>query len=354
MRALVLLIALTACGAPPESAATWPEADALFRRDPRWLGADAAYSIDLEDGRVLWLFGDTFVATSDANVRTESEMVRNTVAITSRDPLTSDFEPHWRVGEDGTPASFFEEDGERWHWPGGGAVLADGSLAIFLSILEPSSEGLGFASAGWRVAIVDDPSAPLDAWAPRLFDPPAQAFDATAGTAVTRDGGYVVALATAFEGTHRGYLVRFTDEALAAGDLAAAEWWSGDAWVRQDALSGPPAVVIDDAAPESSISYDDARAEWIHVASYGFGATWIGVRRAPALTGPWSAAERVITPPESRAAEPFVYAAKAHPELVTPDGSLAITYAANSFDFWALFREEGAELYWPRFVRLPR
>lgn len=32
------------CG-PSMSARAWPEADALFHRDARWLGGDAAYSV---------------------------------------------------------------------------------------------------------------------------------------------------------------------------------------------------------------------------------------------------------------------------------------------------------------------
>ena len=47
----------------------WPEADELFRSDPHWLGSDDAYSIDLGDGRVLWLFGDTFI-TYDTRTKT--------------------------------------------------------------------------------------------------------------------------------------------------------------------------------------------------------------------------------------------------------------------------------------------
>jgi hypothetical protein len=45
----------------------WPEAGELFHSDPRWLGADAAFSIDLGQGRVLWMFNDTFVARKPAN-----------------------------------------------------------------------------------------------------------------------------------------------------------------------------------------------------------------------------------------------------------------------------------------------
>lgn len=71
---------------------------------------------------------------------------------------------------------------------------------------------------------------------------------------------------------------------------------------------------------------------------------------------PWGALSDVYTPPESKSAKPkpFVYAAKAHPEIATGGSDdLAVTYATNSFDFGTLFEPEGAALYWPRFVKVP-
>src|SRR4051812_32924952 len=65
-------------------------ADVLFHQEPRWLGGDGAYTIDLGDDRTLWLFGDSFVATSAAHVRTESTIVRNSVAVmTGTDPSSA-------------------------------------------------------------------------------------------------------------------------------------------------------------------------------------------------------------------------------------------------------------------------
>src|SRR5688500_15600562 len=98
---------------PPErgEGARWPEADALFRQEPRWLGGDAAYSIDLGGDRSLWLFGDSFIATSEALTRRESTMVRNSVAVmTGRNPLTATMQFAWTDGA--PPSSFFPEDGE--------------------------------------------------------------------------------------------------------------------------------------------------------------------------------------------------------------------------------------------------
>jgi len=54
--------------------------------------------VDLGGERTLWLFDDSFVATSPANLRTESEMVHNTVAIMEgRNPSTATMHFFWRT-----------------------------------------------------------------------------------------------------------------------------------------------------------------------------------------------------------------------------------------------------------------
>ena len=62
----MLLLAVSSLA---QTVVPWPEADSLFRSDPLWLGADAAFSVDLGRGRVLWLFGDSFVASKSAETR---------------------------------------------------------------------------------------------------------------------------------------------------------------------------------------------------------------------------------------------------------------------------------------------
>ena len=333
------------------------DAEALLHRDPRWLGADAALSIPLGNGRTVWLFGDTFVAKTDAHVRSESAMVRNTVAIqTGADPRTASITFHWRQDSDGSPASFFPERGEHWYWPGHGIRLDEGPLVIFLYVLVATpGQGLGFASTGYAIAVIDDPDAPTDTWLPRVVDIAPSTFDAIPATAVVQDGAYIVAVAIRQEGTHAGTLVRYPTGLLAEGIADGAEWWAGDGqgWVPESSLGpGGPAFVLDDAGSECSLHWDERTGSFIHIASYGFGASTIGLRTAPELTGPWSSAVVVYQPPESNGPRPFVYAAKAHPELVGPDAAdLVITYATNSFEFGDLFTEQGARsLYWPRFV----
>jgi len=133
-----LLIAIGASGesaptAEPEvrvTAEAWPEADAMFHRDPRWLGGDDAYSIDLGNGRIAWFFGDSFVAPTVEGDRKGCTMVRNSVGLqTGDDPVRADFKCYWRE-KDGKPVSFISNDDPDYYWPGGG-VLNDGKILAF-------------------------------------------------------------------------------------------------------------------------------------------------------------------------------------------------------------------------------
>lgn len=365
VRLLSLALACCALGCaddayvPIVAAETWPEADALFRSDPRWLGGDGALSIALGGDRVLWLFGDSFVAMGANSDRSDSELVRNSIAIqTGLDPLSASLKYYLPTDSDGSPGAFFANQGDEWHWPGHGVRLGSGPLIVFLAALRPTSEGLGFAEAGYRVVKIDDPDVDPLAWKLTWFDGPKLAADpgATLGTAVLHDGGYVYAAASGRGSQHTGYIARLAEAELAAGQLDP-EWWGGGArgWRTAGQLAGaPPTEVMNDIGSECSLHFEPRVASYLHVASRGFGSTTIAVRASHGLTGTWSPPEDVFTPPESRGAAPFVYAAKAHPELTTGNNDeLVVTYATNSFEFSDLFTPEGQnELYWPRFVRL--
>src|SRR5579883_2953854 len=115
------------------TAAEWTEANALFQNDPDWLGADGAYSVDLGGGRVLWVFGDTFVAKDGSRDRGNAYFIRNSVAIqTGYNPAAATISFHWGSAADGTPASFYLEQNGIWYWPAGGARLGD-RLILFYS-----------------------------------------------------------------------------------------------------------------------------------------------------------------------------------------------------------------------------
>ncbi len=370
-RAMITLLAIaaSACAAPatvapPVTVAppitltavgrSYAAADTLFRQDRRWLGGDAALTIPLSPGRTLWLFGDSFVSAVEPAVRSTARLPRNTIAIQSGDdPITATLSFAWNQLNVSTPSAFFPGVGSNWYWPGHGIRLTEGPLVVFLTAVRSTPGiGLGFGVSGYALAVIDNPDAAPSAWRVRIVDGPALPFDAIPATAVVRDGDQIVALAVPTQGGKRGLLVRYSASALASGNLSAAQWWAGTArgWVATAAVgtSGPTAV-MDDAGAECSVHLDASRNVFVHVASYGFGATTIGMRTAPAITGPWTAPVTVYRPTESDAAQPFVYAAKAHSMLAGPNGDLLMTYVANSFTFADLLTANGQRtLYWPR------
>jgi hypothetical protein len=332
-------------------------AEALFHQDPAWLGTDGAISASLGDGRIFWSFDDTFIAISPANSRTESTMVRNCIAIMhGKDPLTAQMEFHWGRNANGSPASFFPEDGDSWYWTGDALRLDEGPLVVFLwRIVGTPGEGLGFQPQGYAIAVIDNPDSPPAQWRHVIHPAMPPAFGAFPGTTLIRDGAFIIAVAIRQKGVHAGGLARYRSSDLARGDLSRTQWWAGEVrgWVAQEELgTSGPEFVIDDAGAENSIHFDERIGAWVHIATYGFGRAWIGMRTAPELTGPWSPALQVYRPPESDWPHPFVYAAMAHPDLATPNpGELFVTYATNALDFDDLFTEFGQEnIYWPRVI----
>src|SRR3954471_8444065 len=104
-----MLLTLVACGpgAPAGRGEAWPEADELFHRESRFLGGDGAYTIDLGGERILWLFGDSFVARTPGR-SDDAFFLRNSLAIqTGRDPSRAFLQYQWRDDADGAPTTFF-------------------------------------------------------------------------------------------------------------------------------------------------------------------------------------------------------------------------------------------------------
>jgi hypothetical protein len=323
-------------------ATRWLQADALFHRDPRWLGSDGAYSVLLSGGRILWLFGDTVVAPTAPFVKTHGYFVRNTVAVErGRNPARASISFSWQSRR-GTPASYFAEDGTRWYWPADGIQIGR-ALVVFLHRVRVNprgSPGWNFTGDGWRLAVVaDDSSSPMR-WRPHLVAPPRALAGLDMGAALARVGGYVISLAVstnASGGTAPGYLVRWRAVDLAAGQLDRAQWWVGRrGWLPVTEHDGRPTVVLRSADDGSSLTYDRSLGRWVFVRSEGFGATTIVVSFARRLEGPWSAQQFAFRPPESDQPRPNVYGAKGHAELL--GAQLVVTYSTGTYPHFVRLR----------------
>ncbi len=367
MRAAVSIVALaSACAArhapapclsgEARGASGWSAAEELFRSDPAWLGGDAAYSADLGNGRVLWLFGDSFAARAGSRGRAGAAMPRNTIAIQhGYDPARASIDFHARRDASGAPASWFAEpSSDRWYWPGP-ATKVGSSLVVFLWRVRASSDALGFSNDAPFVARVSNPDDAPEAWTMTVDALPTNPWGVFLGTgAAIVEGDHLYVLSSVEPGNHDMYLARWSKDDVARGTFADPEWRTdeGGGFTRQSALRGAPLRVFDGGHTELSVHFDPRARVFVEVQSRGFPKAEVIMRTAPALTGPWSTPRVVYRPPEDVCPSVLVYAAKAHPELASPSlgGAVAITYATNSLDLGALVRD--TSLYFPRFVRL--
>jgi hypothetical protein len=334
------------------TAEAWPEADAMFHRDPRWLGGDDAYSIDLGEGRIVWFFGDSFVAPAVKGERKGCTMVRNSVGLqTGGDPVQADFKCYWRE-EDGKPASFIANADPDYYWPGGG-VLNDGKILAFFMRSRDTEGELNFKITGWGAAIIDDLGETPDTWRVTNLTVPQNKFDIMVGSAtVLVDGDYIKAFSASWGKRHDVHLVRWPLKRAMHGDLSHPEWWAGESrgWVDQDALDELPAPVITPGSTEFVVLHSKELGKYFQMQFTGFPQSLIGARFAPALVGPWTALEPFFEPDEMRLKDPGVmlYAAKPHPEQKS-DG-LAMTYCSNTVKLARVLEENN--FYYPRFIRI--
>ncbi len=330
----------------------------LFHRNPHWLGGDGASSVDLGDGRVLWLFGDSFIAADDNSTRADATMVRNSIAIqTGNDPATAKMDFYWRESESAPPSSFFPESGDdTWLWPGHGIRLDDGSLLIFAMRIRETDHAadeqpdpLGFETVAYLAISIDNPDDnPADWHLQTLTPPDNQAGIIFGAGGVVKDDAYLYALGVRDAAPEKPvYAARWSLDSLAKQDMSGAEYWCGDKWKKN----------IDDAVPlfenaqtEMSLHYDPDRKEYLCIQTSGFGDTALTIRSAARPEGLWSEPETICDLPKSENKNLISYAGKAHPHLTAENGTL-LSYVTNSLNIKDIFDDEA--LYYPRFVKFP-
>lgn len=332
----------------------WQEADRLFRGDLHWIGSDVASSVDLGGGRILWLFGDTWIDPSGRGTRQGAAMIRNSVGVqTGSNPATASIEFFWGTSPDGRPEALFQDgDGESL-WFGNGVRVEDRLVLFFSRVVRAPGIGLGFDQAGWTAVMVENPDDEPSDWKVHWLDTAPNPMGVLVGFAAAfRLGEYVYALGSANPiKSHPIYAVRWSAEEVRRGDLGDPEWWAGQrvGWVpdTSDVQRWP---LFENGQSELSIHFDDATQRFIGVQTQGFPAADVTMRAAPALEGPWSGTQLVFRPPEFYRPNVMIYAAKAHPELT--GGDLVLTYATNTTRFGEHLTD--SLIYYPRFVRLAR
>jgi hypothetical protein len=323
------------------------KANDFFAHDHFWRGADGASSIDLENGKILWLFSDSFIALDSSMSRKKSRFIRNSIAIQEGyDIQTATIEFYWNKKHKKKPLAFFHQPGKSWYWTGHGTRIED-KLILFLMKVRSIKTGLGFEIFGWAAVLITNPDKDPSDWKMQYLDG-VDTYGFIAGSAaVVKDERYLYAFGAVEPATHEAYVLRWDLNKVHAGNLTSPEWWIKDRWMPRTSESIVPEPLFI-GGTEYSIHYDTALRQFIQIQSFGFGEASLGIRMSDSLTGKWTDPHLFFRPEYPGVKKPFMYAAKAHPEL--KGSGVYITYNVNSFDLGELIDNQA--IYFPVFVEM--
>lgn len=335
---------------PLVSISSFPEADALFRKDKYWLGGDGASSIDLGNEEVLWLFGDTFVGTDGSGNRKKSVMIRNSIAIQKGyDPAHAAIRFYFRHSK-GKPAPFFHSPCNGEVWPSTG-IIVRGKLFIFFMKVQTIEKGLGFDVETWHSILIKDRRASPDQWewTPVDTPPPLPGLPLILSF-VFSEKKYLYGFFTHAK-THGVYLCRWPINDFFNEHLLNPSWWCEKRrnWIRAEGRkkNGDIAPLFSEGQMEFTIEWQPVLKKYLLIQSQGFGNAAIGMRTADSVTGPWSSFKPLYSVPEGNRPNLLIYAAKSHPEL--KGAPVILTYAVNSLDFKEVLSDN--RIYFPYFLK---
>ena len=365
-----------------------PEWDGVFARKKGWTGADGCYSVEMGDGRTLWLYSDTWVGTVAKGKHAEgSRLVNNSIGLQpaisgGKPPKHDSLEFFWgKPRKDDKPRAWIEPALEvkagdpqaadkSWYWlldgcmvapPGGGK-----KLLIFLMHMGRKKEGgdgvFNFRMLGGALAVVSNPLEEISKWkVSQVVNPHSRrsgANDISWATALylaDKDGPgepgtlYIYGIRDV-KGLNK-HVVLARAPASRADDFSTWRFFAGNRWSEK---SSEAARITDQAVNEhtvESITYKE-ESRLVLVESQPVFGKHILVRTAERPEGPWSGLKKVflVENLDKGRHKRFTYAGKGHTHLSAP-GELLISYVINSHNFWDMVGD--ASIYRPRFIRLP-
>ena len=297
-----------------------------------WTGADATYSIGLPDGRILWLFGDTFLGTVRADRSREgSKFLRNSLVVQQGDELETIYQV-----VNGNPSAYFSPtDPAEWYWPMDGTIH-NGELQIMLARFgQTGTAGMwSFEYVGIDRAIVSLSDLKLQS-----ITPVQPTGYISYGASVMEDDNFIYIYGISFTSAGK----RLHAARAPNGDLTAAwEYYDGQGWISTPS-DYPMVTGISD---QFSVFKDNGK--YYLVSQLTFFSKRIDIVEADSPVGPWRNRRTLYCTPES-GGDIFTYNAFVHPEL-SENGELRISYNINSFNFSDIF--DDADLYRPKFIRV--
>ncbi|MCT9140334.1 DUF4185 domain-containing protein [Streptomyces violarus] len=334
-------------------------------RTDDWTGGDGTHSLRLPDGRVLWLFSDTFLGRvyGPPNPAGESYAWRDTA-----EPLVRNSAVLMREGrlETTLPAPLFADPApNQWRWPVAARVepRSPGSSEQVVRVLlwvrtAGQSPWIFGVPTATEVATLSLPGLRLESIVKVLDQQlvPDPSRRVLFGTTLVEEDGWTYVFGgddgqAASRPASHAYVARVREGRL--GDPAAWRYWNGSAW----AAAARPRPVLGDGQRRGvgsafSVVPDGGTYVLFTMATGTKGLTTVASYWACSPAGPWHGPAKEFSPslPQGQVA---AYNPQIHPVL-SGDGRLVLSYDVNWLETTGAAAQlsRNVSLYRPRFVSL--
>ena len=351
--AIIILLAVISCGKKNQIELSinnnTVRFDSVFYQKfqmtkPGFTGGDGVYSVELQDGRSVWIFGDTFigeVTPKQTREKTDPMYIRNCFVVQDNNNMTT---VHKGKPEEFKSAMIPNEietknksELDVWYWPGDGFEHKN-TLNVFVSKFHQKTKDMwGFEYLETELVQF---SLPDITEVNKVKIPYSNKNEIHFGHAVleTENHLYIYGL-----GKGKPYVARTKYE----NTNSNWEFYNGTNWVTDVNLAKP--MVDFDGSEQFSVSKIENKYVYISQLGHLSKEVYSFVSTSP--FGPWNNKKLLFeTPIDTNNKDLFTYNALAHPQF-TKNNELLISYNTNSMKLQDHFTN--ARIYKPRFMRVP-
>ena len=319
-----------------------------YRTVPGFVGADVGADVLLQDGRRMWVFGDTLRQEGFGR----EQLVRNSMLLFSAGCATV-------VMPSDRGAVVPDRADGVGYWPMDiGAVHRQGFDVVGVSLQRVLTTGpgifdfqvLGPAIAEFKVVVGAPPEllGVHDLGADDA-DPEKPVWGAAIET--TARAVYIYGTARPADDSAYGHSLHVARAPVTdVANQAGWRYWDGHRWQRDPSRAAELIPAIGGVSQVLSVFH--RHGSWYAVSKRDdFLGKDLVIWKAPAPTGPFLASAPLADIPSDSADGLLRYMPLAHPDLLAEEDSVVVSYSRNVADFRRL--EKDPYLYRPRFLRVP-
>ena len=333
--------AFAACNLSMPSTAA--EFESLLRGpiDGKLYHGDLGKSVELPNGKLLWVFGDTMIGSSGATTLTTG--IHNSGLLTENSCVTALTGPLDSNGKETTwitpNATTDVPNLDDYYWAS--TPFMDGSIPrMFLSHMYNDASGFHNIGVDLATFSMDNDTPAVQ----NIVQTPGSANGNTApswGAGVYSDSSYLYIFGSIYRNEpwvwgHEYYLARTESGNGSITTPSNWRYWDGTDWVASQ--SAAAIIVPGTAGVGSGITvYKKSNGQYIMITKkFGMIGTDIIALTASSLTGPWTEVSPALltipalNPPMSNS--DYTYLGLGHPEVTLGSGKLLVNWSVGSFD----------------------